>query len=266
MKYRIVADSSSNILHRKKHVTDISSEQVDLDVANKSVTMEKQEASGGNLDEQQMIQDYVSVPLKIITKEKEYTDTKGLDVEAMVVEMQQYQGKSSTSCPNIADWLDAFEGADRIFVVSITSNLSGGYDAALQARKEYIKEHPQAKVAVLDTLSTGPEMQLIIEKLEEVIHQEKSFEVMEKEIRAYMNQTHLLFTLSSLKNLVNNGRVNPAVAAVAGLLGIRIVGKASDEGTLETLHKCRKEKQLYRIILDEIKKAVFSGGNVRISH
>lgn len=235
MRYRIIADSSSNIYNEDHLFGD-----------------KKQE--------------YVSVPLKIITNEKEYEDTESLDTAQMVEELRNYKGKSGTSCPNVSDWLDAFGDADIIFGITLTGNLSGCYSAAVQARNDYIEEHPEAKVLILDTLSTGPEMELIVEKLKELLDQGKSFEEIEKEIHLYMKKTHLLFSLESLKNLVNNGRVNPAVAAVAGVLGIRIVGKASDEGTLEPLHKCRREKQLFRIMTKEMKEAGFSGGKVRIAH
>lgn len=235
MKYKIIADSSSNIYNEDHLFAD-----------------KKQE--------------YISVPLKIITSEKEYEDTESLDTAGMVEELRNYKGKSGTSCPNVSDWLDAFGDADVIFGVTLTGSLSGCYSAAVQARNDYIEEHPEAKVLILDSLSTGPEMELIVEKLKELLDQERSFEEIEKEIKAYMKKTHLLFSLESLKNLVNNGRVNPAVAAVAGVLGIRIVGKASDEGTLEPLHKCRREKQLFRTIIGEMQKAGFTGGKVRIAH
>ena len=235
MRYRIIADSSSNIYNEDRLFSD-----------------KKQE--------------YVSVPLKIITDEKEYEDNETLDTAVMVEDLRNYKGKSGTSCPNVSDWLDAFGDADVIYGVTLTGSLSGCYSAAVQARADYIDSHPDAKVLILDTLSTGPEMELIIEKLIELIEEEKSFEEIETSIKAYMETTHLIFSLESLKNLVNNGRVNPAVAAVAGVLGIRIVGKASDEGTLQPLHKCRREKQLFRIMTKEMQEEGFKGGKVRIAH
>ena len=45
--------------------------------------------------------------------------------------------------------------------------------------------------------------------------------------------------LESMKNLANNGRVSPIVAKLAGMLGIKVIGKASREGTLEQIEKCR---------------------------
>ena len=209
---------------------------------------------------------YTTVPLKIVTQAREYVDDERLDVAAMVEELRQNSGRSGSSCPNVQEWLDAFEGADGIFAVTITSKLSGSCSAAMQAGREYMEQHPEARVCVLDTLSTGPEMLLIIEKLKEYMDAGLGFDEIEAQIRAYMQHTHLLFSLKSLTNLARNGRVNPAVAAIAGVLGICLVGKASDEGTLEPLHKCRGERKALKTTLDSMKALGFSGGRVRIDH
>ena len=209
---------------------------------------------------------YATVPLKIVTQAKEYVDDENLNVPEMVEEILRQSGRSGSSCPNVQEWLEAFGDADCIFAVTITSNLSGSYSAAMQARKEYLSLHPEAKVCVLDSLSTGPEMLLIIEKLHQYIQAGKSFEEIESQIRAYMQHTHLLFTLKSLTNLARNGRVNPAMTAIAGALGIYVVGRASDEGTLEQMHKCRGERNSLKTTLSAMKKLRFSGGKVRIDH
>jgi fatty acid-binding protein DegV len=69
-----------------------------------------------------------------------------------------------------------------------------------------------------------------------------------------------------MKNLANNGRINPAVAAISGALGIRVVGKASDQGTLQPLHKCRGEGSTLRAIVKEMLQNGWNGGKVCISH
>lgn len=209
---------------------------------------------------------FASVPLKICTQAKEYIDAPELNVEEMVEEIRKQSGKSGSSCPNSHEWITAFGDADCVFAIAITSNLSGSCSAAMQAREEYLQLHPNAKVCVLDSLSTGPEMLLIIEKLRDAIRSGASFEQIEADIRAYMRHTHLFFALKSLTNLARNGRVNPAVAAVAGVLGICVVGKASDEGTLEQMHKCRGERRAIKAVFDDMKALGYAGGKVRINH
>lgn len=210
--------------------------------------------------------DYANVPLKIISDEKEYVDVPGLDVPGMIRELREVKTKTGTSCPNAHEWEEQFRSADAVFAVTITSGLSGSHASALQARAEVLRENPQAKIYIIDSLSAGPEMPLLMEKLRERIQAGDSFEVICEAIDAYQKHTHLLFSLQSLMNLARNGRVSPAVAKIAGILGIRVVGKASDEGTLEPLHKCRGEKRALETVFREMKNHGYSGGKVRIAH
>lgn len=210
--------------------------------------------------------DYTSVPLKIVTSEREYSDVKETDIAEMVAYLRSYKGQSSTSCPNIHDWLKAFGDADLILGVTITSNLSGSYSSAMQAKQVYESIHPGAQVFILDSLSAGPELELIIEKMEDALKSGQSFEEMIKSITDYSKQSHLLFALKHLDNLARNGRVSPAAAKIAGVLGIRVLGKASDEGTLQQLHKCRGEAQTISVTWNEMKNHGYSGGKVRLAH
>jgi len=210
--------------------------------------------------------DYRTVPLKILVDGIEYVDEPGLDTEALVAKMEASQWGSSTSCPAIQEWLDAFEGADYIFCVTITSGLSGSYNSALNARDIYVSEHPEAKIYVVDSLSTGGEMELIIEKIKECMEKDLPFEEAVQIIQEYQTHSHLLFTLESLNNLAKNGRVSPAVAKVAGLLGIRFLGRASEEGTLQQAHICRGAKKTLTSTYSEMIKTGYKGGKVRIHH
>ena len=209
---------------------------------------------------------FASVPLKIITNEKEYVDNKKLNVTEMINDLKNYSGKSSTSCPSVSDWLTTFSDAIHIFCVTITSNLSGSYNSAVIAKQEYETQCPDRKVFVIDSLSAGPELKLIVEKLEELILEGKAYEEICEAITEYQKHTKLLFMLESLTNLANNGRVSKATAKIAGILGIRLVGKASDHGTLEPLEKTRGEKKGLNSILQNLKDLGYKGGKIRISH
>ena len=209
---------------------------------------------------------FAAAPLKIITNETEFVDDGALDVGGMVAWFETYRGKSKTSCPNPGDWLDAFGDAEEVFCVTITSGLSGSYNAACVAKQMYEADHPGRRVCVIDSLSAGPELTLILEKLEELIGLGLSFDEICTRIRAYQQQTGLVFMLESLKNFAANGRVSPAVAKIAGVLGIRIVGKASDQGTLEPTHKSRGEGKALAAIMAHLKENGLAAGKVRIAH
>ena len=209
---------------------------------------------------------FAAAPLKVMTDEREFADDAALDVDEMVVWFDSYKGKSKTSCPSPSDWLDAFGDADEVYCVTITSGLSGSYNAACVAKQMYEAEHGGRRVCVIDSLSAGPELVLLLEKLEEYIDKAFSYEEICQKIEAYKQQTGLVFMLESLKNFAANGRVSPAVAKIAGVLGIRIVGKASDQGTLEPTNKCRGEAKSLAALLSNMCAAGLARGKVRIAH
>ena len=208
---------------------------------------------------------YASVPLKIVTAEKEYVDDSSLDTARMMKELAAYKGRSGTACPSVGEWLEAFGQAENVFAVTITSSLSGCYNSCVQAKAAY-EETPGRRVCCLDTLSTGPEMVLIIEKLRALMAAGLDFDQIEGCVREYMKHTHLVFMLESVDNLAKNGRVSPLIARAVGVLGIRIVGKASDEGILQQLHKCRGESRGLDAMLREMEAHGYQGGRVSISH
>lgn len=210
--------------------------------------------------------EFASAPMKIITAEKEFLDDHTLDVDAMVAHFDRYKGKSKSSCPNTGDWLDAFGDADEIFCVTITSGLSGSYNSARSAKQIYEADHEGKKVFVLDTLSAGPEITLVIEELEACIVREMSFEEICSHITEYLKKTGLVFMLKSLKTFANNGRVSPIVARLVGIAGICIVGKASNEGTLEPMHKCRGEQRSLEALVNDLEAEGFRSGKISIGH
>ena len=228
MSFRIVADSSANIL-----------------------TM-----PGVN---------YATVPMKIVA-EKEYVDDAALDVGAMVADLLAYKGKSGSSCPNVGEWLDAFGDAECVFALTITKHLSGSYNSAQKAVQEYMEEHPDRQAFVIDSLSTGPEMMMIVDKILECETAGMDFESTKQTVLDYANHNHTLFCLESMMNLGRNGRVPMAVARIAGLLGVRATGDV-EGGEIIALHKPRGAKKATETLFAMLKERGFKDGNIlRIAH
>lgn len=209
---------------------------------------------------------YQSVPMTIRAGERDFIDDETLDPHELLDYLASYSGKSGTACPSLDCWLRAFEGADEIFVLTITSRLSGTCASAMAARDVYLQSHPDTKIHVFDTLSTGPEMQLLAERIAALYAMGLSFDVICEKAREYLATTHLLFRLKSLHNLAQNGRVSKLTAGAVGILGIQILSTASLEGTIQPVEKCRGEKKTREAMVQHILDAGYRGGKVRIHH
>ena len=209
---------------------------------------------------------YTTVPMKIIAGEKEYVDTESLDVRGMVDDLKAYKGKSGSSCANAQEWLEAFGDADMVFGITISRNLSGSFNAAQQAAQDFAEEHPESKIHIFDTLSAGPEMAMVAEKIVELVNKGLAFEEIVAQVREYQNHCHILFCLESMNNLARNGRVNPAVAKLASVLGIRACGDAQN-GQIVPTQKPRGQKKATETLAAMIRERGFRDDSwLRIAH
>lgn len=210
--------------------------------------------------------DFAVAPMTISTDNKHYVDNQELDVHLMSEELAKYKGVSHTACPSVGSWLDCYEGFDEIFVITLTGAMSGTYNSAMTAKGIYEEENENVKVHVFDSLSTGPEMRLLIEKLKEMIEEDLTFEEIVEKGQDYLNHTRLFFALKSLHNFAMNGRVSKTVASAIGVLNISIFATASEKGTIQQISKCRGEKKVVKSMIEHLEDAGYHGGKVRISH
>lgn len=210
--------------------------------------------------------DFAVAPITISTDNKHYVDNQELDVHLMSEELAKYKGVSHTACPSVGSWLDCYEGFDEVFVVTLTGSMSGTYNSAMTAKGIYEEENENVKVHVFDSLSTGPEMRLLIEKLKEMIDEDLPFEEIVEKGQDYLKHSRLFFALKSLHNFAMNGRVSKTVASAIGVLNISIFATASEEGTIQQISKCRGEKKVVKSMIEHLENAGYHGGKVRISH
>lgn len=205
------------------------------------------------------------VPLTLTFGEENLLDDENLNISDFLTKMEVNQEAGKTAAPSIQRWLDVLDGAEQAIIVTITSGMSGTYSSALQARDIYLESHPLAKIIVVDSRSAGPELELIIEGIEEMLQDPKlRFADLESKIAEYRTKTNLLFLLQSLRNLSLNGRVSPAVAKLAGLLKINLIGTASVDGDLKPLTKARGMKKALKELVKQMEENKYQGGRVII--
>ena len=156
----------------------------------------------------------------------------------------------STSQPAAGDVLDVWdrlldeEGYDEIVHIPMSSGLSGECQTASMLADDY-----DGKVCVVDNQRISvTQRQSVLEALE-LANMGKSA----AEIKAYLERTkfdtNIFIMVNDLKYLKKGGRVTPAGAALALVLGIKPVLQISGE-KLDAFAKARSIKQAKRIMLD----------------
>ena len=203
--------------------------------------------------------DFECVPLKIITDDAEYLDNGTMDAVGMAQTLRTYKGKTSTSCPNVSDWLAAYEGADEVYAITITGTLSGSYNAAMAAREMVLEEHPEKKIFVLDTLSCSGALAGAAELANKLIGEAQTFDDICFALKKFADSTHILFALASFDNLAKNGRVNRVVGFIAGRLNMRVLGRRTPDGKIDFYFKTRGETRVLAKILEQMDEDKYDG-------
>ncbi|HGA1494338.1 TPA: DegV family protein [Streptococcus suis] len=210
--------------------------------------------------------EFISVPLTIQVGDQAFVDDANLDIDHMMEVMEASKSAAGSACPSPQAYQAAFEGAENIIVMTITGGLSGSFNAARVARDMYVEEHPAVNIHLIDSLSAGGEMDLLVDEINRLIGTGLEFDELVEAITTYQENSKLLFVLAKVDNLVKNGRLSKLVGTVVGLLNIRMVGEASSEGKLELLQKARGHKKSVAAAFEEMKKAGYNGGRIVMAH
>ena len=212
--------------------------------------------------------DYRCVPLTVTLNGEDYADVEDLNLDNFYAAMSLCNGPSTTSCPSPSIWLRAYEGADRVLAITLSSRLSSSYNTAQLAASEYTEQNSEAEVAVLDSRSAGEELVLLAQEAQRLATSDEGYSLSQiiERLHEYQKHTHVLFTLSDLSHLARNGRINPALARFAHTLDIHILGTGNTEGMIEILRKCRGQKKALRAGIREIQLHHYTGKKLYISH
>ena len=213
---------------------------------------------------------FESVPLRIHVGGREFVDNDSLKVPELLSAMNAEKGPSSTSCPSPGAFARAYEKGEHTICFTISSSLSGCYNAAVQARELFLEEHPEKKVCVIDSKSTAGTMVLLIQKAKALMESDplgKRFDEICAQLRIYQAALRTCFTLENFDNLIKNGRMRPLVGTLLHTLGIHVVAVGTATGSIEVSGKARGEAKTRKSIVSVMEKSKdCTGAEVMIHH
>lgn len=194
------------------------------------------------------------VPMRLMVGEKEFIDNAELDAAMLLVEMAAEKAASGTACPSPATFAKAFESADCSICFTISSNLSGTYNAAVLGANMAMEEHPEKKICVIDSRSTSGAMNLLVQKTIDLLRDgDMEFDRLCDALRVYQASLRTVFTLECFDNLIKNGRMRPLVGTVLHSLGIHVIAEATPQGTIHVTGKARGEAKTYQGIVEQMR-------------
>ncbi|MBO5302466.1 MAG: DegV family protein [Lachnospiraceae bacterium] len=176
-----------------------------------------------------------------------------------------------SSCPSPECYMEAYKGeAERVYVVTLSKELSGSYNSAELAKKLYEEEYgmKKKKIYVFNSCSASVGETLIGMKVQECEEAGMSFEEIIKTVEEYISSQNTYFVLETLETLRKNGRLSNIKAFVASALNIKPVMGATPEGTICQLSQARGMHKALKVMVDNIIKEKSDSENciLAISH
>ena len=208
---------------------------------------------------------YAVAPLKVLVGSQEYVDNEQLDVAALNKAVAVESTASSSACPSAGEWAERFRLADNVIVITISANLSGSYEAAVMA-KGLVEEEGPRNIHIVNSRAAGGKLEYLVTLLDRYLTSNPSFEDACAFIDQAEEDSQVLFSLSSYDNLTKSGRMPKAAGLIANKLSIRILGIASNEGTIKIVAPTRGAKKTIAKIVNAMISDGYQGGLVFIDH
>ena len=178
------------------------------------------------------------VPLGIEVGAYQILDDENFNQAEFLRKVAEYEGCPKSSCPSPERYREAYRAeAEHIYVVTLSSHLSGSYNSAQLGRNLYMEEYGKKDIHVFDSESAScGETQLAL-KIMELEEAGCSFEEVVKQVESFRDRMNTYFVLDNLETLRKNGRLTGVKALVASTLNIKPV-MGADKGTIIQKSQC----------------------------
>lgn len=158
-----------------------------------------------------------------------------------------------SSCPSPERYMEGYNcDADRVYVVTLSAELSGSYNSAVLGKNLYVEEHGEKDIYIFNSKSASVGETLIAQKIQECEAAGMTFQKVVDVVEAYIAGQNVYFVLESLDALRKNGRLTGVKAIVASALNIKPVMSATPEGTIQQLGQARGMNKALAKMVDHV--------------
>ncbi len=197
------------------------------------------------------------VPLTLTVDKEEILDDENFCQKSFLEKLKKSEECPRSACPSPERYMREFEGADEIFIVTLSKHLSGSYQSAMLAKQLYQEEHPEIKIEVVDSQSASVGESILLLKLRSLTER-FNFEETVKKIKAFRDSAQTKFVLEDLEVFIKNGRLTQVQAILCNALNIKpLLG--GEKGQIVKLDQARGVertlKKLVESVVADVKEA-----------
>lgn len=167
---------------------------------------------------------FQSIPLTLEVGDYVIQDDETFDQKEFLRRVAAYPLCPKSSCPSPEKFREAYhDEAGEVYVVTLSSHLSGSYNSAELGKSLYAEKYGEKKIHVIDSESASCGETQLAEKIIEYKEAGLSFEETVEKVEVFKRQMRTYFVLDNLETLRKNGRMSGVKALVASTLNIKPV-------------------------------------------
>lgn len=194
------------------------------------------------------------IPLTLIVDGQEILDDETFDQADFLKKVAESTGEVKSACPAPERYMEAYDKADDIYVVTLSAQLSGSYNSAVLGKNLYEEEKGKKNIYVFNSRGASTTQFLIAQKIYEYASGGMEFQEVVMKVEEYISTQRTYFVLETLEVLRRNGRLSGLTATLAGALNIKPVMEGTSEGTIQKLTQARGMKKALSRMVEYIVK------------
>lgn len=200
---------------------------------------------------------YEIVPLTLIVGDSyERLDDDGFDQKEFLQTVAECPVSPRSACPSPEKYMEAYRtDADHVYVVTLSSKLSGSYNSAVLGKNLYHETYGEKQIYVVDSRSASCGETQIAMQIARWEDEGMGYEEITEKIEKFTDGMHTYFVLDNLDTLRKNGRLSGVKALVASTLSIKPV-MAGDQGSIVQLGQSVGIKKALAKMVDHVVRDV----------
>lgn len=193
------------------------------------------------------------VSLNVVSGTDSYKETEVSN--EFIFGLQDKGHQLTTSQPAPGEFLETYEemlakGYEKIFVVTLSANISGTYQSANLAKN--MLDDPK-RVHIFNTMLCAFGNEMITVELADMIKNGNSTNEIEERITNLIKSSNQMFTVENLFSLTKGGRLSKTKAAIGTVLRVKPIIRVV-EGKLSLVNSERTYKKVHQYFLDKIRE------------
>lgn len=197
---------------------------------------------------------FIRIPLTLHVGNHDIIDDETFDQKDFLRRVAETPECPKSSCPSPEKYMEYFDRADDIYIVTLSSHLSGSFNSAELAIKMYSEEHPGKNIHAFDSKSASAGQTLQALEIQKRAQKGIPFDAIVRQMREFIDHMGTKFVLETLEMLRKNGRLSNITAMLVNALNIKLVMTSDGNGQIDKYSQGRDMKKAIRKMAEAVKE------------